>query len=93
MASRKTDWQDNDAEADKKNVDAPGYAVVDLTAYYRPMQDLTLRAGLFNAFDTKYWLHDDLRSKTVVPGSMSPKNYDLYTQPGRNWSVTLEYLF
>lgn len=93
MASRKTDWQDNDADADNKNVDAPGYAVVDLTAYYRPMNDLTLRAGLFNAFDTKYWLHDDLRSKSVKPGSMSPKNYDIYTQPGRNWSVTLEYLF
>lgn len=93
MASRKTEWQDKDSAASEKNVDAPGYAVVDLTAYYRPMKDMTLRAGLFNAFDAKYWLHDDLRSKTVVPGSMSPKNYDIYSQPGRNWSVTLEYLF
>ncbi|MGR5219177.1 TonB-dependent hemoglobin/transferrin/lactoferrin family receptor [Vibrio parahaemolyticus] len=84
MVGRKTEWQEED------NVDAPGYAVMDVTAYYKPLEDLTLRAGLFNAFDTKYWLYEDLRNKT---SSSTHRNNDLYTQPGRNWGVNLEYMF
>ncbi|OAN17724.1 ligand-gated channel [Photobacterium jeanii] len=88
VASKKgDDWEkpSNGAEA---NIEAPSYAVVDLTAYYRPTQDLTLRAGLFNAFDEKYWLYQDLNGITE-----SSKGIDRRTQPGRNWGINLDYAF
>jgi hemoglobin/transferrin/lactoferrin receptor protein len=78
-----TDW----SEDNKDNVDAPSYTLVDLTAYYRPMNNLTLRAGLFNAFDEKYWLYQDITGVTDQEG------LDRKTQPGRNWGVNLNYDF
>ena len=62
MASSKDDWSNDEYK------DAPGYTLVDLTAYYRPINDLTLRAGLFNAFDKKYWHYSDLE-RGNTPGS------------------------
>ncbi|WP_053062391.1 TonB-dependent hemoglobin/transferrin/lactoferrin family receptor [Photobacterium aquae] len=85
MAAAKDEWQDKDADA---NLEAPSYTVVDLTAYYRPVSDLTLRAGLFNAFDEKYWQYQDLEGATATT-----EGIDRRTQPGRNWGVTLDYAF
>ncbi|WP_036831222.1 TonB-dependent hemoglobin/transferrin/lactoferrin family receptor, partial [Photobacterium sanctipauli] len=76
------DW----SEAD--NLDAPSYTVVDLTGYYRPTDDLTLRAGLFNAFDEKYWLYQDLEGTDATTTGI-----DRRTQPGRNWGINLDYSF
>ncbi|KXF83209.1 TonB-dependent hemoglobin/transferrin/lactoferrin family receptor [Enterovibrio coralii] len=70
------------------NVKAPGYAVTDITAYYRPMSDLTVRAGLFNAFDKKYWEYSDLSGKEA-----DDQGLDRRTQPGRNWGIEAEYVF
>ncbi|NVD07905.1 TonB-dependent hemoglobin/transferrin/lactoferrin family receptor [Vibrio sp. JPW-9-11-11] len=84
MVARKSDWN-NDT-----NVDAAGYTLVDLTAYYRPMQDLTLRAGLFNALDKKYWLFDDLSGHDATGETFS---IDSKSQPGRNWGVSVDYQF
>lgn len=83
MAASKDDWSSDEYK------DAPGYTLVDLTAYYRPISDLTLRAGLFNAFDKKYWHYSDLK-KADTPNSLTS---DFYTQPGRNWGVSLDYQF
>ncbi|OBT15531.1 ligand-gated channel [Vibrio sp. UCD-FRSSP16_10] len=79
MVASKDQWTEVD------NIEAPSYALLDVTAYYRPVDDLTLRAGLFNALDEKYWLYDDLS------GSTDKTDFD--TQAGRNWGVSLEYLF
>lgn len=63
----------------------PSATVVDLTAYYVPVKDLTLRAGLFNVTDEKYWAWDDVRGRTEL---------DLDdTQAGRNWAITAKYDF
>ncbi|WP_158162521.1 TonB-dependent hemoglobin/transferrin/lactoferrin family receptor [Grimontia hollisae] len=70
------------------NVSAPGYTVTDLTAYYRPMKDLTLRAGLFNVFDKKYWDYADLAGVDKDESGL-----DRRTQPGRNWGIEAEYVF
>ncbi|OZS41445.1 TonB-dependent hemoglobin/transferrin/lactoferrin family receptor [Photobacterium sanguinicancri] len=88
VASKSGDEWEKPAQGTEANVEAPSYAVVDLTAYYRPTQDLTLRAGLFNAFDEKYWLYQDLNGVTE-----STKGIDRRTQPGRNWGVNLDYSF
>ncbi|WP_100754328.1 TonB-dependent hemoglobin/transferrin/lactoferrin family receptor [Vibrio salilacus] len=84
MVARKSDWNSD------TNVDVAGYTLVDLTAYYRPMHDLTLRAGLFNAFDKKYWLFDDLSGRDATGETFS---IDSKSQPGRNWGVSLDYQF
>ena len=63
----------------------PSATVIDLTAYYRPIKDLTLSAGLFNLTDRKYWKWSDVRSKTEL--------YDDQTQAGRNWAITAKYEF
>ncbi|RJX69996.1 TonB-dependent hemoglobin/transferrin/lactoferrin family receptor [Vibrio sinensis] len=80
IVAKKDEWQQAD------NVTAPSYTTLDLTAYYRPMQDLTLRAGLFNAFDEKYWAYDDLQGEND-----GLKDFD--TQAGRNWGINLEYFY
>lgn len=80
IVAKKDEWQQED------NVEAPSYSIVDVTAYYRPMKDLTLRAGLFNALDEKYWLYNDLRGE-------DEGLKDIDTQAGRNWGISAEYFF
>ncbi|WP_425393730.1 TonB-dependent hemoglobin/transferrin/lactoferrin family receptor [Aliagarivorans taiwanensis] len=84
MAASKegSDWSDPD------NIKAPGYAVVDLTAYYRVQPELVVRAGLFNAFDKKYWLYNNLEGKAA-----NDQGLDRRTETGRNWGVELDYVF
>lgn len=64
------------------------YVVLDVTAYVRILPDLTLRAGLFNVTDEKYWMWSDFRG---LARSSTVK--DAYTQPGRNGSVSLSFRF
>ncbi len=78
------DW----SEENKDNMDAPSYTVVDMTAYYEPMENMMVRGGLFNAFDKKYWLYQDV---TGIPAD--DQGIDRRTQPGRNWGVSLSYDF
>ncbi|CAH8230562.1 TonB-dependent hemoglobin/transferrin/lactoferrin family receptor [Vibrio aestuarianus] len=84
MVASKTDWQS------ETNTDVAGYTLVDLTAYYQPIQDLTLRAGLFNIFDKKYWLYNDLSGRDATGEIFSQ---DIKAQPGRNWSINIDYQF
>nr|WP_086938057.1 TonB-dependent hemoglobin/transferrin/lactoferrin family receptor [Thaumasiovibrio occultus] len=74
--------------ADEVNIKAPGYAVTDITVYYRPVTDLTLRAGVFNVFDTKYWHYSDLDGVEA-----DDLGIDRRSQPGRNWGVEFEYQY
>lgn len=66
-------------------VENPSSTVIDLTAYYVPVEDLTLRAGLFNITDEKYWQWDDVRGRTSLDLDDS--------QAGRNWAITAKYEF
>lgn len=59
--------------------------VLDLTAYYRPIDNLTLRAGVFNLTDEEYYNWDNVRGQTS-------EDQDL-TEAKRNWSVTVKYDF
>lgn len=92
MVAAKNSWGGDDDQGwidqgGSEFFDAPGYGKVDLTAYYRPINDLTLRAGLFNAFDKKYWHYSD------IPYVQSEQALESYSQPGRNWGVNLDYQF
>ncbi|MBL8631118.1 MAG: TonB-dependent hemoglobin/transferrin/lactoferrin family receptor, partial [Rhodospirillaceae bacterium] len=65
-----------------------GFEVVDLTAFYNVTENVTLRAGVFNVFDTKYWWWSDVRG---LASTSTIK--DSYTQPSRNASVSLAVQF
>jgi hemoglobin/transferrin/lactoferrin receptor protein len=76
----------------------PGFAVFDLTGYWRPMKYVTFTAGVFNLFDKKYWLWTDTWRTGIGPNTTAPQNapfasIDRYTSPGRNFvvAVKLEY--
>lgn len=59
--------------------------VVDLTAYYQPIRDLTLRAGIFNATNEEYSDWNTARSLTSEDKSK--------TQPKRHFAITAKYEF
>ncbi|UPT61326.1 MAG: TonB-dependent hemoglobin/transferrin/lactoferrin family receptor [Hyphomonadaceae bacterium JAD_PAG50586_4] len=64
------------------------FTILDLTAHWNITDAATLRAGIFNATDETYWWWSDARGL-----SASSTVLDAYTQPGRNYSVSLSYRF
>ncbi|WP_231848718.1 TonB-dependent hemoglobin/transferrin/lactoferrin family receptor [Sphingobium sp. SYK-6] len=67
----------------------PGaFTILDATLFVKPMDGLTLRAGIFNILDKKYAWWSDVRGL-----SASSTVTDAYTQPGRNASLSLSYRF
>jgi hemoglobin/transferrin/lactoferrin receptor protein len=60
------------------------FTILDATAFWSVSENFTLRAGVFNVFDTKYAWWSDVRgiasNSTVI---------DAYTQPGRNFGISL----
>ncbi|WP_081686790.1 TonB-dependent hemoglobin/transferrin/lactoferrin family receptor [Chitinilyticum litopenaei] len=67
---------------------APGYGVLDLTAWWEPVKDVRINAGVFNLADRKYWLASDV---VGVPANSS--TVDRYSQPGRNARVNVRWSF
>lgn len=65
----------------------PSYSLLDLTTWWSPaaVKGLTLRAGLYNIFDEKYYDTLDFAS--------NPANKEYYTEPGRNVRVGATYKF
>jgi hemoglobin/transferrin/lactoferrin receptor protein len=66
----------------------PSFTVVDVTGWWNVTEAVTLRAGVFNLTDKTYWWWSDARglaaNSTVTEG---------YSQPGRNYSVSLAVKF
>lgn len=65
-----------------------GYATVDLLGWWRPAGNVTVNAGIFNLFDTKYWQWNNVRLLNA-----NAQNLDYFTSPGRNASVTAKVEF
>lgn len=75
----------------------------DIYGYYKPVKNLTLRAGIYNIFDRKYFTWDAMRSiNPYVPGATNSipltgrdagKGLERYAAPGRNFSISAEYRF
>lgn len=66
----------------------PSFTVADLTAWWAVTDAVTLRGGVFNLTDRKYWWWSDARG---LADSSVVK--DAYTQPGRNYGVSLALKF
>jgi hemoglobin/transferrin/lactoferrin receptor protein len=60
-----------------------GFWIVDATASYEIVKGATLRAGLFNIFDKKYFWWSDVRGLTSTSVVR-----DAYSQPGRNFGLS-----
>lgn len=80
-AARDEDDLENAASA------TPSYQLIDFTAWWSPaaVEGLTIRAGIFNITDEKYY-EDALDISTAT-------NKEYYTQPGRNVRVSATYKF
>ena len=63
---------------------APAYATMDLMVHYDVNANVRMNAGLFNIFDAKYYLSND-----VIGLAKSNANRDLYVQTGRYLSANL----
>ncbi len=64
------------------------FAIIDATAFYRFNDTFTLRAGLFNIADETYAYWNDVRGLTDTSDIT-----EAFTQPGRNFSVSLSATF
>lgn len=76
-------------ELDNSNGDvfqAPGYVVADATAFWRPSENLRLRGGIFNLFDTNYYNQANL---TDLPANSS--TVQRLQAPGINASISIDY--
>lgn len=67
---------------------APAYGVWDLNAYYRPMKNLEINAGIYNITNRRYWHYAD-----AMLISANSKNADRYTQPGRHFNLGIHLKF
>ncbi|MCO4315988.1 TonB-dependent hemoglobin/transferrin/lactoferrin family receptor [Phyllobacterium sp. 21LDTY02-6] len=67
---------------------APGYGIVDATAYWEPKfaKGMKLQLGVFNIFDKKYWNATDVADSRGQP-------IDYYTEAGRSVRVSLTQKF
>ncbi|WP_187394899.1 TonB-dependent hemoglobin/transferrin/lactoferrin family receptor [Pigmentiphaga aceris] len=69
---------------------APGYGVVDLTAWWVPVKDVRVSVGVFNLFDQKYW--NGVDSLTTAQAANS-STLDFYSLPGRNLRASVAWQF
>ncbi|CAH7175452.1 TonB-dependent receptor [Vibrio chagasii] len=63
----------------------PSATVVDLTAYYKPMKDLTIRGGVFNITNEEYYRWNDIRGDDEL--------YKENSQAERNYGISAKYEF
>ncbi|MCX8146117.1 MAG: TonB-dependent hemoglobin/transferrin/lactoferrin family receptor [Azovibrio sp.] len=63
-----------------------GYGVTDVSVWYRPTKDTRIVATVNNLFDKKYWLWSDIRQADA----RNPLGVDFYSQPGRNFRLSLQ---
>ncbi len=61
----------------------PGFAVFDVTAWWRPIGEKgpRLQAGIYNIFDKTYW-------NSVEMPALSNFKKDYYSEPGRNFKIS-----
>jgi hemoglobin/transferrin/lactoferrin receptor protein len=62
--------------------------VLDATAYWNVTEAVALRAGVFNLTDETWWNWSDVRGVDRLSSVL-----DAYSQPGRNFAVSLTYRY
>src|SRR5690606_708458 len=64
------------------------FNILDATVFWRVLDALTLRAGVFNITDEKYAYWSDVRGLSATSTVT-----DAYTRPGRNVSTSVSFRF
>jgi hemoglobin/transferrin/lactoferrin receptor protein len=62
--------------------------VIDLFAYWQPLSSIRLNVGVFNVTNKKYWQWSDVRGIAATSVVL-----DRFTQPGRNVSISAQFIF
>ncbi|WP_242620266.1 TonB-dependent hemoglobin/transferrin/lactoferrin family receptor [Shewanella maritima] len=70
-----------------------GYAVVDLTSSVFLTDNWTLRGGIYNLFDKEYIEYADVAGQSKFLMSNLGVTEETYSQPGRYFSVKVQYTF
>ncbi|EKO3436076.1 TonB-dependent receptor, partial [Vibrio fluvialis] len=70
---------------DSAQTELPRATIIDITAYYKPIKDVTLTAGIFNLTDKEYYKWNDVRGSSELDLDKS--------QPKRNFAITAKYEF
>lgn len=63
---------------------SPGYGFSDLTAYYKPIKNMQINAGVYNIFDKRYATWSQRRLA---------RSFDTSVEPGRTFAVNFKYDF
>lgn len=75
------------------------YTTIDLFGYYQPIDNVTLRAGVFNLTNRKYHTWDTLRGINIrgttdrVDYEHNNQGLERFYAPERNYSMSIEYKF
>lgn len=76
---------------------ASEYTVFDLYGTFNVTKNLRINAGVYNLFDKEYYLWSRIRTvgagTAVFQGNTSEEGIGRYSEPGRNFRVTLAYTF
>jgi len=81
----------NDSDIDQTDGErfaTPGWATVDLSAAWRPVDRVEVRAGIFNLADKAYW-----RWLDVANMDSDDPMIPLLSRPGRSFSLTARFSF
>lgn len=81
------DESDIDAAAEPR-FSTPGWTTLDLSAGWRPLASLELRAGLFNLTGETYWRWLDVANLAAADPMI-----DLLSRPGRSYSLSVRISF
>ena len=88
VGTRLTAVDRKDRKHDETVVTPGGYTVVDLSGWYSFSKATTLSVGVRNLFDKKYVEWADVRGVATTSSIV-----DAYTQPGRNFAVSVTHSF
>jgi hemoglobin/transferrin/lactoferrin receptor protein len=73
--------------------DAPGYGIVDLTAWWTPEQvkGLRIQGGVYNIFDQEYYNALAVRDVNLSSSTSQPQEW--YSEPGRTFKISVSKTF
>lgn len=88
LASQVTAVERKQRNPNSNNITSAGFAVVDLSGWYHFSKATRLTVGVNNLLDSKYVEWADVRDLAATSQVI-----DAYTQPGRNFKVSLTHSF
>lgn len=65
---------------------APGHALFDIHAWWRPARDVRVNLSVLNAFDRRHWDWSTVRGVSATAGDL-----DFHTRPGRSLALSVSF--